>query len=69
MFIEIPDEFEVTTKDFEAMTLVLAKFLMALCTREPYRIYMENDPANGKFKVKKEYVAEKLVHEEEPAPK
>lgn len=51
MIVEIPDSFTMNRSDFDAMTTGLAKMLMFFCTRERYKIIVENDPESGTVKV------------------
>ena len=53
MIVEIPDSFTLNREDFDAMTTGLAKTLM-FCTRERYKVIIENDPESGTVKVTQE---------------
>ena len=54
MIVEIPDSFTMNRADFDTMTTGLAKMLMFFCTRERYKVIVENDPESGTVKVTQE---------------
>ena len=54
MIIDVPDEYSVSQKDFETMTVELAKLLMLFCSRSRFKIIIQSDPDKGKVTIKRE---------------
>ena len=54
MIIDIPDEYTVSQKDFENMTIELAKLLMFFASRARGRVIVQKDPDAKTVTIKRE---------------
>ena len=54
MIIDVPDEYTVSEKDFDTMTVELARLLMLFCSRSRFKIIFQSDPDTGNVTVKRE---------------
>lgn len=54
MIIEVPDEYNVSQKDFKTMTVELAKLLMFFCSGVRGKLIIEKEPDTGTVTIKRE---------------